>query len=132
MDQDYTVANKTMERINLITCIRVALLDSGYSTVKVVAAVNAALGELKKSKETEKLGSGAANTKRGQYGVTLSVSQKWEGKLTLPLHFDAWHGAVERANKIAEIDMVSIPSVFLVWLDKMKISEPAEQVEVNK
>lgn len=121
-----------MQRINLITPVRTALLNSGYSSVKVVAAINSALGELKVAKSTERLGDGSMSRK-GKYGVTNVVSEKYEGKYSMPLLFDAWHSKLASAHKVAEFDGIDLPAVFSEWLDKMKVVTPVpmQQPESN-
>lgn len=103
-------------RLNLIPSVRRGLLDNGFSTVKVVSAVNAALGELALASETQKSGDG--NITKDGYKVTNTVAFKYEGKRTLPLMFDAWHSAQAKAAKIAEMEVVSIPPIFNTWLEK--------------
>lgn len=102
------------------------------STVKVCDAINAALGELEAGKQTSRLGIGSVSKKQ-MYGVTESVSTKYVGTCTIPLRFDAWHCAVEKAEKIASTDTVVIPEVFHEWLTKMIRTEatPAPAVEVK-
>src|SRR5262245_59800621 len=112
-----------MQRYNLVTPVRAALIAGGYSTYLVVNAINAALGELDKTKESDKLGVGSSTRKGTKYSVTNTVSQKFEGKMTMPLLFDAWHCKVEAANKVASFDSIELPGIFNDWLGKMKKRE---------
>jgi len=114
-------------RINLIGCVRAGLETAGLSTVKVVDAVNSALGQLDEVGSESKLGGGSVG--KGTYKVSETTQTKYKGALNAPLLFDAWHSAMAKANKIAEIDEVDIPAVFGPWLQKMKLVEapaPAE------
>lgn len=105
------------KRINLVEPVRTALEDAGISTVLVVSAINAALGELDKTKEEHKTGAGRVT--KTDYKVSESVTLGWMGKRTAPLEFDAWHSAIEKAHKIASFDTIAIPAMFTVWLQKM-------------
>lgn len=112
-------------RLNLCNVVRNSLTDAGYSTVKVVSAVNAALGEVEMIGETGKIGDGSVT--KSAYKITVSASYKFEGKKTLPLVFDAWHSKVHAAEKIAESDTIAIPGIFKPWLDKFAKSKVEEQ-----
>lgn len=112
-----------MKRINLVTCVRSALIERGISTLQVVNAVNSALGELEKIKSTSKLGQGTVQLKKGTYKVTDTVAAQYQGTMTAPLHFDAWHCKIEAACKVAEIESIGIPEVFNEWLEKMTVKE---------
>jgi len=105
-------------RINLVAPVRQALIDAGYSTVKVVAAVNAELGNLGGEISAAKLGGGRATGKLTEYAVSESVTTKYTGKLTDGLHFDAWHTKIEAAEKVAQFRHVDIPGQFVDWLNK--------------
>jgi len=118
------------ERINLCSVVRASLIAAGYSTVKVVGAVNSALGELKAAKETARAGDGKHN-KRMEFSITESVTTKYTGKLTTPLLFDEWHSQIAKAEKIAKFDSVSVPPVFTQWLDKFAKGK-AEELETEK
>lgn len=124
------------ERINLCQSVRTSLVASGYSSVRVVNAVNSAIGELSRADKPDKLGPGRASIKRGQYKVAGSVGYQLEGKLTMPLWFDSWHSAIEKAEKVAPFDSVAIPQMFEEWLNKMKepvkSKEPDQAESVNK
>lgn len=110
------------KRLNLIGCVRAALEQAGYSTVKVVNAVNSALGQLDVIGSESKLGTGSVS-KKG-YRVSESTTTKYSGAVNVPLHFDAWHSAMAKADKVAEMDTVSIPAVFTAWLQSMKVDAP--------
>ena len=119
-----------MKRINLVSCVRAALIEQGISTVKVVDAVNSAIGGLEAIKATDKLGAGSVTKKA--YKVTHAVSTQYGGKITMPLLFDAWHSKIEAACKVAVFDTVGIPAVFKDWLAKMAKTEKTEaDVEEN-
>lgn len=115
-----------MQRYNLIPCVREEIKNMGASVVRVCDAINAALGELKAIKSTDKLGVGAAQLKRAKYKVTNTVATQYEGKLTVPLHFDAWHCKLEACNKVAEIPAVGIPLEFHEWIAKFVPESKAE------
>lgn len=118
------------KRYNPCAPIRNALLNAGYSTVKVTNAVNSALGELSAASAESKLGDGRIT--KTSYKVTESTSTKYEGKAdSLPLRFDAWCGAVEKANKIASFETVEIPGVFKQWLEFAKVSEKEAKTEAS-
>jgi hypothetical protein len=114
-------------RINLVAPVRQALINAGYSTVKVVSAVNAELGKLGGEVSAAKLGGGRLTGKATEYRVSESVTTAYSGKLTDGLHFDAWHTKIESANKVAEFETVAIPARFLPWLNKFATAdkEPA-------
>lgn len=115
-------------RINLIPSVRRGLINAGYSTVKVVSAVNAALGELANIATTEKAGDGSLT--KSSFKVTNTVTFKYEGKRTLPLVFDAWHSKQSQADKIASMEVVEVPSIFHAWLDKFAKAD-AKQSEIE-
>lgn len=118
-----------MKRINLIPPIRKALVNAGISTFRVVEAVNAELGKLEATKESAKLGTGSV-TKAG-YKVTGVVSTVYKGNKTIPLLFDAWHGKVEAAYKVAGFDEIAIPGIFSEWLSKLKKHSETEVAETE-
>lgn len=105
-------------RINLVNPVRVSLINSGYSTVKVVNAVNAALGQLNSKGSEAKTGAGSVS--KDIYKVSVSTVEKFTGTKTIPLQFDAWHSAIAKAHKVAEFDCVDLPAEFSPWLEKMK------------
>lgn len=111
------------QRLNLCLPVRLTLIAMGVSTVKVTNAVNGELNRLTVVKAEAKLGAGSAKTpknKAHRFTVTETQSVKYEGKLTLPLLFDAWHSKVEAANKLAPFDSIGIPKCFVEWLGKFK------------
>lgn len=125
-------------RLNLCSVVRHSLIAAGYSTVKAVNAVNAELGKLASESVTSKTGEGKANTKKGEYKVSVSETHKLAGKLNAPLLFDAWHSQIAKAEKLARFDAVAIPGIFGEWLAKFAVGskeelakEQAEQVEVE-
>jgi len=115
-----------MKRLNLISCVRTALEVRGISTVAVVNAVNAELGRLEKLSSQQKLGTGSVTKKA--YKVTNTVTEKFTGAITAPLHFDAWHCKLEAANKLAEIPTIEIPTLYTPWLEKMvEVQGPTQE-----
>ncbi len=118
-------------RINLVTPVRVALIELGISTVQVVDAVNADLGNLTGEVTNEKTGAGRTVEKGTHYAVSTSQSVKHTGKLTMPLLFDAWHSKIEAANKVASFERVEIPRIFGDWLAKMKLPVAAVSATVE-
>lgn len=117
------------KRYNPCAPIRDALINNGYSTVKVTNAVNSALGELNAVAAESKLGDGRIT--KTSYKVTESTSTKFEGKAdSAPLRFDAWCGAVDKANKIASFTSIEIPTVFKQWLEFAKTPEAELKKEV--
>lgn len=121
-------------RLNLITPVRTALKDAGISTVRLVNAVNAALGELKPKSSESKLGDGKIGPKSSgsPYKVTETEATKYEGPVNAPLLFDAWHSALAKAEKIATFDTVALPGVLSTWLEKLKAKTPEELKELEK
>ena len=107
-----------VNRLNLVNPVRVALELGGYSTVRVVNAVNAALGQLEKVSSESKSGNGSVS--KGMFKVSETLTIKYKGERNDPLDFDAWHSAIARANKIAEFESVSLPVRFNDWLAKLK------------
>lgn len=118
-----TMAN-IPHRLNLCTPLRNALLDAGYSTVKVVNAVNAELGRLECVKETDKTGIGSVTKKT--YKVSVGVSLRYEGAKTPALILDAFNSKLEAALKVAEFDSVSLPEVFVPWLESFAAKDTAK------
>lgn len=110
-------------RLNLIPVVRSALWDAGYSSVKVVNAVNSALGELTNPVVEHTLGDGKVKSKGEHYSVTESIKEAYTAKMTPPLLFDAWHSGVQKLQKIASVDTIGIPPVLVVWLDKFAKGE---------
>lgn len=117
------------KRYNPCAPIRDALIAGGYSTVKVTNAVNSALGELNTTGSESKLGDGRIT--KTSYKVSESTTTKFEGKAdSAPLRFDAWCGAVDKANKVASFTSITIPSVFMTWLEFAKTPEAELKREV--
>lgn len=113
------------QRLNLCTVVRNSILLAGYSSVKVVNAVNAALGALEAHSEEGKLGDGRVT--KSEYKVTETVTLKYKGdKATAPLLFDAWHSAIAKAEKIASFESLVLPGVFIQWLDKFAKADKSE------
>ncbi len=121
------------KRLNLIGAVRAGLEARGYSTVKLVNAVNAELGKLEAVETTSKLGDGSVGRQGVSYGVTESVSVKYKTDvLTIPLLFDAWHGVIAKANRLAESDIVDIPQTFRAWLDKFAKADAEKPADKDK
>jgi predicted small secreted protein len=123
-------------RLNLCTPVRLALIAMGVSTVKTVNAVNAALGQLKSVKDEAKLGGSSIQAKKETFSVTETESHKYQGKITPPLYFDAWHTAIDKANKLAAFESVDIPKCFREWLanfkaDAKELKAEQEQAETE-
>lgn len=114
-----------MERINLCTPVRQALAARNVSTVKVVDAVNAALGQLEAGKVTNRLGDGSVS--KTAYSVSHAVTTKFSGKRNMPLDFDAFNGMVAKIEKKFPSFACNIPEQFNEWLDKMVITKTVEQ-----
>lgn len=115
------------QRINLVTPVRKALIESGYSTVKIVSAVNQELAKAKLVSETAKTGDGTAS--KDGYRVTVTGTFKYEHSKTLPVLFDAWHSAIGKADKIARFESVEIPPVFSKWLEFAKATKEETEAE---
>lgn len=115
-----------MKRLNLIDCVRAALIEQGLSTVAVVNAVNAELGRLECESKKAKLGQGSVTKKA--YKVSNTITEKYSGAITMPLLFDAWHCKLEACNKVAAIPGITIPEIFQEWLGKMKEASTTEPV----
>lgn len=112
-------------RVNLCKPIREACHRNGISTVALISALNAALGETKLT--SEETTNGAGRVTKEMYRTSASVSLKYHGARTKPLEFDAWHSAIERANKIAEFDSVELPDMFKDWLSSFKKQDKSEK-----
>jgi hypothetical protein len=121
------------KRINLIGCVLAGLADAGYSSVKVVSAVNSELGRLQVGKGGSEAKLGDGRLTKSEYKVTESLgSTAWHGKRSPGLEFDAWHSAIAKANKIGEMDKVPIPTVFTTWLQSMKSDAPKSEPKSEK
>lgn len=117
------------KRYNPCAPIRAALIEGGYSTVRITNAVNSALGELAATAEESKLGDGRIT--KTSYKVTESTSTKYEGKAdSAPLRFDAWCGVINKANEIASFPTIAIPGMFTEWLKFAKVTEDELKKEV--
>lgn len=118
-------------RINLIPAVRRGLIASGYSTTKVVNAVNAALGEIKLESTSDKTGDGKVT--KDSYKVTVTGTFKYTNEKTAPLLFDAWHSAIAKADKIASMEAVEIPSFFVAnWLKFAKSDKATVDAELAR
>lgn len=103
------------ERINLVTSVRELLIQQGYSTVAVVNAVNAALGQLTRESSSEKLGDGSITKK--EYKVTETIATKFVGKRNGALDFDAFNGAVGKIEKkFGLLQLAEFPASCADWL----------------
>lgn len=118
-----TISSK---RLNLIPCVREALVAMGISSVQVVNAINGILEEAKRTKHVAKLGAGRVTKKA--YSVTESESSTWQLPKCIVTTFDAWHSKLEAADKVAPMtEAVPIPVVFHDWLNKFKVEQPKEE-----
>lgn len=114
------------KRLNLCVAVRNSLINMELSTVKVVNAVNSALGELEARSEESKLGDGRVT--KSEYKVTETTTSKYAGqKTTLPLLFDAWHSQVAKAEKIASFETIELPGIFKQWLEKFAKANEADK-----
>ena len=105
-------------RLVLTATLTATLNKEGYSTVKTVDAVNAALGRLNATKRSiPKLGDSSIT--KDKFGVSLSLgTERYEGKLTPGLHFDAYNSAIKRLEKIVGVqDNFPLADCFRTWLD---------------
>lgn len=122
-------------RLNLCSPVRTALIERGYSSVKVVNAVNGALKECELAEATQKTADSSIAKKSATFKVRVSVSEKYESKLTVPLLFDVWHGRIAKAEEVAHFESVQLPKRFDEWLDKFakanEADKAAEKLEVN-
>jgi hypothetical protein len=116
-------------RLNLCQCVRESLILAGYSSVKVVDAVNSELAKATLVSEEAKTGDGKIKSKGLEYAVTVTGTYKYIQKNTLPVTFDAWHSAVAKAEKIASMDNVALPKLFIEWLDKFAKAELTPEQE---
>lgn len=115
-------------RLNLCTVVRHSLLAEGYSVVKTVNAVNAALVKLTQSGDVDSTTSDGKVTKE-EYKVSVTEKAKFTGKVTMPLQFDAWHSAIAKAEKVLQFDSVSIPGSVREWLNGFAKGEAKEIAE---
>lgn len=127
------MANLIVEakRLNLCDCVRLSVLQMGVSTVAVVNAINGVIGEAKLAKPAE-LKMGAGRVTKSKYNVSGSVSLKWQLPKCVVTTFDAWHSAIEKADKVAPMtEPVPIPKMFHEWLLKFKTTGADEEPEVE-
>lgn len=109
-----------VERLNLCLPVRSAIEAMGASTVRVVNALNAAIGQMKQVGDGKVSGGNISATKK-KFTTSEGLTFKYEGKRgSMPLEFAAWHDIVARANKLHEFETIGIPSVFNEWLAKFK------------
>ena len=118
------------KRINLCGTVRDMLIANNISSVKVVGAINAALGELKHSTSPDaKTGKGTVT--KDAYRTGVSVSCKFKGEKNIALEFDTWNSRIEAAEKISAMEFAKLPLRFEAWLgaftnkDKEKEEVPA-------
>jgi hypothetical protein len=122
------------QRYNLCTPVRQALINGGFSTVNVVNAINAALGNLRCTSDDAKLSGGTAKQpKKGEatYSVTETEQRKYKGVLTAPLLFDAWNTAVDKAHKVAAFETIALPTHLSHWLAKFKATDTEAKNETD-
>lgn len=121
-------------RLNLCVAVRNTLRLGGYSTVKTVNAVNAALGELEVSgtKRNTKLGDGRITKTAYKVTETETIGETFSGSsATVPLRFDAWHSAIAKAEKIAAMESVTLPGIFVDWLNGFAKCESKEEANTE-
>ena len=118
-------SNMKGTRPNFCQPVREALIQAGYSYVRVLSAVNSFLGQLEAVQSTAKVGHGRLT--KSSYKVSETEKNDYETGKSIVGIFDSWSCAIERADKIAEMDSVSLPAKFNVWLQKMKEPTPLEQ-----
>lgn len=134
---------KNPQRLNLCSVIRHACIEAGYSTVKIIGAVNSALGDLEVTKEKattkNSLVTKQTKNKASLFRINQAVSLSYETEnISLPLRFDAWNTLVERMESdsmktvgtIEHLKMMPLPHVFTEWLDKFA-KKDTETVEAN-
>lgn len=112
---------------NFCPVIRASILKEKLSTVKVLNACNAALGELDKSGTKSTLKQGAARVTKTAFKISEAetITDTYAGdSSSIPLRFVAWQAAIEKAEKIAAFDNVAIPATFLEWMQFAKVNEP--------
>ena len=119
-------------RLNLCVTLRNTLLNSGYSTVKAVNAVNAALGDLTIAGSEDKVKMGDGKLTKTAYKVSevTTTTDKYTGSLgNIALRFDAFNAALSKVEKIAEVESITLPEIFVDWLNKFaKAEKSAEQL----
>jgi hypothetical protein len=120
--------------LNLCTPVREAIHAMGFSSVAIVAAINAQRGEAVLVNTKAKAGSptGKRETKKREavYRIGESVSYRYEGDLNIAQDFDVWHAKVEKANDWCAFETIGIPAKFVAWL-KSKPGFAAEKPEAK-
>ncbi len=115
---------------NFCTPVRESLISAGYSYVRVLSAVNSYLGQLEAIETKSKVGNGRVT--KTEFRISEVTTDRFVAGRSIVGTFIAWHSAVLKADKIAEMNSVALPTQFEVWLQKMKESCPsptAEQAE---
>lgn len=104
-------------RLNLCQVIREALINDGYSPVKVTEAVNAQLGKLTLKSTENKTGDGKMKEKGLTYAVSVTGTFKYQGPADVSTKFDAWHSVIAKAEKLCSMPAIELPIEFIAWLD---------------
>lgn len=105
------------------------MVSRGISTVAVVNAVNAAQQEAKLVKTEAKLGDGKSKDKGAVYEANETIKNKWQSAMNVPLLFDVWHSAQQKAEAIATMSQGTIPRVFEDWLNSKGFKAKKEEQE---
>lgn len=117
------------QRLNLCQSFRNSLIEHGYSTVKIVNAVNAALGELDKSgtKQSEKLGDGRLTKTAYKVTETTTIAETYSGNASsIPLRVDVFNSQLAKLEKVAVFENAPLPPVFCEWFDKFAKADKPE------
>jgi hypothetical protein len=118
-------------RLNMCSAVREALVKAGYSTVKVVNAVNGELEAMALEKSEEKTGDSKYSTKTGLVTVGTSVKETYKDKATIGRLFDVWNTHIKKAEECFTT-VVEIPAIVKPWLDgfaKATAKETAQEAK---
>lgn len=105
--------------LNLCTPVRESIHALGFSSVAIVAAINAQRGEAKLVDQSARAGKPngkrASKSREAVYRVSETVTLKYEGDLNIAQDFDVWHEKVSKANEWAGFETIGIPQVYVDW-----------------
>ena len=119
------------ERYNLVSTVRSLLSEQGYSSVAVVNAINAAMGQLVETKRTIKLGDGSVT--KNAYRVSESESRRFEGKRNGALDMDAFNSHIGKIEKrLGAMVLKEFPESIKDWLSAHPAFKPTTAVEEKK
>lgn len=115
---------------NLCVPVRNTMESNGISHLQVLNACNSHLGKLKgQQKGDDKRTDGKVNVKTDSFKMSIQPGRvQFTGTADIVATFIAWHDAIEKAHKVANMEAVAIPVLFDTWLQfaKAKDGEPVK------